>query len=1160
MIIRSLLKRHRSSPKPFDLVEWCIVNPGFANVYTHKLKSQVLPIKSLVSAVGFKDSSEPRALSSLFVPLASLNHEHKKYKLESFSELEDLVFDNTKVEELRLLLEKDTINETQATFIVRHFSNLIDIVSGYSNERYFQLICDIWQTSFRRSSGNKVAASLQTQLFNSKDKFVHILMNHGEYSFYENHVRPLYLLPAYRSLPTWADTLATTIQFTLSRKGEIQVNISSISRFLTGSSHSLKQKRLLLAIMLRKCILYSPRDHRYTYASTFFALLSSVGDDHLDLRKPEHSVYDKALRLLFTPARNTSLDMHLQNILTRVKPQSSELKANLLTTAMSSLISFSPKSVLELWKLKQSLHLPLSEDDLTLSMRALFDLKLYDAVTDLYNRHVELHHDDQISVFLKICEETKDWKGLQIKFEEMYGKGYLPYEVHYALVMNALASIGSVLEVKQLYEQLQKRQLPPSSKVFAALINAHLFSGDIESATNEFENVLEHAGELNLNSQSSSYLSTLIVKIQSKSHNLPNQMRILERCVERQKELGLELVDEEHLNVVLNLAGTLFSPKDVERIREIASDLDMSSSTILTSLMRVYTHLEQFEKAEEIAYEAHQESTVPFTNASVYKAQLRNYRQWYLSDRTRETRNFLSDRIETLIARFEGGKIRIEGADGLMSEIVKVYLMNNKLAEAENIFNRAKLAEMLSENIIVPFMKFYSKEKTYEGFSKVLDLYRQMASLKIEISTRSYVHLMEALLYLDGKSDNGLSNSFKLLESVFELNGIKLENAARSRILVEQAHDNAVNLCKMVTLYVMANQESSEESSTLLFDFVNFMRGILGENFSNQFRFTIFNLLGRLYLLQGIPELTSRLVKSGLGELQEKIKTYINDFPYSPEVLIPQALQREYRQLTGLKLRLLENNKQTDVQEYLDLYTQAAALQIKLTGQQYNELLEHITANEDQVYLFESLEMCEEHLISGNWLEAKLMRKRQFLYKVVICHYLDALGEEAVLRNFKILNAYYNVLDLKQLRQEFHDVKDPLSFLELELKEINQQVDRNSDWTVDSILSNLPEFFSPEKQITSRYKVVPHLLNRLLLAVKRHCGPDNIVAFKLMDEYPETMEYLVYHESNSLRHGVFRAMIDEVLPPRKSEDYKARCDRTYEALSHLKSLHVTYKI
>lgn len=1158
MLLRQFFSRHRKPYRNFSLVQWCITNPGHTNVYVHKSTAQILPIDSLLS--GIKSSVE---ISSFNTTLQkSINKRLQNTSLKKSAKaksVESLIFDKDAVRELWSILQSDSVNERDLELIGRHFANLLEIVNGYSSERNVDLLCEIWRTVFQHPS-KSIWGDIQRKILEKKDRFLHILMNYGRYLFYEHEVKPLYSSPEYLKLQSWTDTIANTVRFT-SIDGNLIVDTNSVSRFLVDKDHTIVQKRKLLSIVLRKCLLYSSKTQHGTSAATFFSLLSAVEEDHMNLVGTEHDVYSSGLRILFTPPKTISIEAHLQMLLHHIKATNVEQEARFLTTAMFTILSIAPKSVLEICKLKESLHLQLSHMDLTICMNGLRELKKYDAVLELYQNHPDLHNDDQIMILLQVSKETHDWKGLQCKFEEMYGKGYLPYEGHYALVMNALASLGSVLEVYQLYGQLKRRQLHPSPSVYAALINVHLFTGNVAKAEQEFEGYLEGVKNGENRAEATAYLLSLIVKVQAKSQNLTDQLLFLEKYVQKEKELGINLIDSEHLCATLNLAATVFSPFCLERVLKIASKSNKITTSFLESTVRAYTHLEQFEKAEEIAYEAHIQSDVPFTNAVIYKAQLRNYRLWYLSDRTRETRNFILDRVDALIARFKNRKIRIEGSKGLMAEIIKFQLLRNKVADARDILIQAEKADMLSENLITPLMNYYSKQKTYDGFSKVLDLYRQMASQKIPIGTKSYVYLMKALIYLDGKNDNGLENSYKLLESLFELNGIKLENPSKSRILVDHAHNSAVDLCRVVSSYVMACNEVSEKTNALLFDFVKFLRTILGENLSNELRFTIYHLLGKLYLHQGLPELSSRLVDSGLDELETKIKQYIDRYQYGADAVIPRALGYIYRQLFGLKLNLLEVDEGVLTDDYLKLYKQASLLQVQVSGVHYNALLDQLTRNHDLRCLDSCLEICEEHLITGNWIEAKIMRKQQYLYKIVICHFIRAIGEDAVTRNFKILNSYYNVLDLKKLQREFSRVKDPLRTMEAELYEVNQLVDRGSDWTVDEILANIPEFFNPERLISSAFKVAPYLLNRLTSLVKHHCGSDKDTAFKLMDKYPETMEYLLFHESNSMRRGIFRSMIDEVIPrPGRSEDFRSRRNRTNEALGHLKALHGSHDI
>lgn len=126
-----------------------------------------------------------------------------------------------------------------------------------------------------------------------------------------------------------------------------------------------------------------------------------------------------------------------------------------------------PNYVLKYWqyKVKHSRQMGLAPSrvlnykDLKYAMQSLLSMNYHKEVEELYWNFPTLHDDDQIEVLLELCAVSKDWEGLQKRFEEMYGRGNLPLTVHYAIVMNALATVGAKQEVDNLFQQLIERKL-----------------------------------------------------------------------------------------------------------------------------------------------------------------------------------------------------------------------------------------------------------------------------------------------------------------------------------------------------------------------------------------------------------------------------------------------------------------------------------------------------------------------------------------------------------------------------------------------------------------------------------------------------------------------------------------------------------------------------
>lgn len=1184
LFYRQLLNQR---PSEVDtLLAWCISNPGYKNVYIKTLQSQIFPFVQVPTLLknGLRKHmlkfSLRRSVSTLDRPVESAKNVMLLNK--RYSEIEKLISDaEIRNRYMEIIRNGSALTKNDVDMIYANFLKAIDIVSGFPTSESIDLLLNMWKFVFQIDTSNENMKELQHKFLNNRERFITILINTKNYSFYRDIVEPLYSIREFKIYKSsWSDRLANTFQFDIDDKGHVVFNKGSIILFLKNLQNPIDIKRRLLATFLKKGLLYSSsKDQTYYMIKEFINLLYEIGDDHMLFKDHDHFIYDKAFRLMAIPPKGVQFSEHLCSIKNIIDSSACEYPQsyyNFITTSMRTILRFSPDNVLNYWQFKLNLveEQGLKEsdvfhhNDLKSAMSAFCLLSMYQSVLDLYQKFPGLRNEEQIEVLLRVSEEFKDWKLLQKQFEDMYGKGQLPYVVHYSIVMNALAAIGAKDEVMQLFNQLLKRNLSPTPSIYAALINSEVFYGNIENSNRWFNEYLDRVKVDAIDPNAGPYLYSLMFKLYLKSSNLDSAMNFLEFARSEQERLNITLVDPKTLSQFINFAGTMYGLKELEILRKLGQESNLTSNEYYENLIRAYTRLDQYEKADDMVFEAHLESDVPFTNPDIYKVQLRNYRFWYRNTSSHETQAFISERIKYILEQVVNKASSVRNNHGLYTEVIKLHLARNDLSNAEALFKSAKNQKMLSEHHFTPFLDFYAKQRTFAGYSQVLELYRQMAKERVNISTKTYVHLIKALIHLDSLNHKGYENSFKLLQSVFELNGLTISptDPAPKKPQVDIL-DNSIDLCNIITSYVMATV-GYQNNVYLLVHFLNQMKERLNGKLTNEFKFSIYKELGRLYLKQGNFTLAKRLIENGLEESHNIASKFIHDYPYNDilkdEIRVPKRLQYEYRSLLALKLKCMKISFENP-ESYYKLLQASDKVNIQLSGDQYLTIINELLKLPSPDVLRTILQICEEYLVAGNWAEAKLFRKLQFLYKLTILHISRTVGVKVAQNNYDMLNRYYNILDIPQLQSTFLYIHDPLDLLKQELVAFNETHSKahskGSYWTLDRLLLNIPEFFSPEVRLSTQNKISPYFASRIWHLINRFCDGDKYKAFQLMDEFPETIDFLIYNSSARLRLHIFRKEIDQIqLPPTSDqrEDFESRRLRTLEVLNRLKSTHSSY--
>lgn len=1027
------------------------------------------------------------------------------------------------------------------------FENAIDMATGeYSYEAY-ELVLKIWGIVFLKGFPDQ---KLQRKLILSKLKVIHLMINNGEYRPYEMLIRPVYTMGHLKARASWADTVISTLQLT--REGDrLRYSRQSILTFLK-SDRSIDDKRLFISIFVRKALLYSPSQSVLpAVLRDLIGFLDQIGDGHLLFNTAEYLVYEKSLRLIFTPYDFASTMEIIESIVMEAT-ESKDSLSRFVSSLMYAVSSSDPETTVALWNYKsEKLNTNMLEyrdlEDLRNVMNAYFCLKAYDRVLKVHAENPSLQDEDQIEILLKISEQIKDWKLLQKQFEDMYGHNQLPHVTHYAIVMNALASLGVVKEVEQLYLQLLKRNLQPTSEVFTALIQANAKAGNVHKAKKWYEVFLQQVEKGNIPESKVAVLQTELVKADLVDSNPGVTLATFRSIIDAQSKSNKILVSSPLVHKMLTYLTTTYRESEFDVVFEMARKYQLINEQVYCRTVNSLTQFGRYEKAEQVAFEAHLESPVPFASASVTRAQLRNYRAWYKNTSNRDIRRFIADRVTTIIKRIDANKISPRDMEHLLVDVIKHYASLNKLKAAASYFERVKRMHALTEEHYLPFLEHSVRLDTYEGYAQILERYREMAKLKVSISARTYLYLIRALLHMDKVNHTGYENSYKLLESVFELYGMStVDNIAANNVALADLSRNAPTLLRIISEYSVATSGHSDKGMGLAVKFLNQIKEKLGPHIGPELRMAILHEMGKIYFARGDFQGARDLINNATKEINDMIDID-GGSTTSKRLLI------RYRHFVSLLLRVLRQTH-ADPPLYHKILEETLKRDIRLSGKQYAEISVEVLRTKTPAALHHVLEACEKYLVSGNWIEIKIRRKIHYIYKLFVVYLSRTLSRDTIASKYYILNRYYSAEDMDSLKNEFRHIRDPLAALAHQLEEYNA-LNPGESWTPGQLLRHLPEFFIPERRIPTTNIIIPSLASPLYNSVEAHCNGHMEPAFELYDQFPESMEYLLYFGDERTRMVGFRNEIDALVPPSKSvqmEDSLSRRQRALEALDHLR--------
>ena len=982
------------------------------------------------------------------------------------------------------------------------FADAILLASGPELQTAYEYIVAAWQAVFGAPDN-----AYKPKLMRHCDQVIHIIMNRGNYAAFSDVVAPM--LPRDR-IVSRAELAMTTFQFQTDPLRRTTHVANTCAKFFASTEHPAHVRHELLALFLRKALLYfrdtMPMDK---IIGTYVELARVIGP--LDfLRGGPARIYRKAFRLLAVapgPATETVSARYLaqlEHAFVRENACSYAEFGAALLCMMAAAATDAPHAALAIWRYKHATRQPCTAGDLGSAMAAHYALNDHEAVVDMYTEHRDLHDDAHIELLLKVAARRKDGAALQDQFEDMYGRGNLPQPVHYAKVMSALADLGAHNELALLMQQLRLRNLRPSATIYRALLQLELNRSDVAAAQQVHTDFLARVGA-EIPPEHAAKLLSLVLQLAAFLPD-PDAIQVAVDDLERRLcELGWPLFDAEAVLVLLRLAAATYSIALFERAHAAAIGLGLCTDLVWHAMITTLTQLGAYERADALAHQAHADSDVPYQNLLVLSAQLKNCRVWARDTRDRVLREQIDTDAARIVAQTDRGLVSVRDRAELLTECAKVQFRRGAPEAARVYLLHAWSVLVPAERHFVPLLRYYHKNRHHAAHSRILALYEDMVARRVSVSALTYYYVVNALLALQkGRSSSG--PAFRLMQPVLSFYGLDPAAENPRKVPVVEFSRAAVPLIRIFCDFLAEPGNSDASAMTAV---LARFHACLGPHVPVNVRRDVYAALARLYLLRGDVSTARTLIDKALAEYH----ALASALPENP----PKLFSVDYRAALDTKLLVLRVGGARSG-DYEDILHQLLQHNIEAHRGQFDAIFKQLIGTHSSWETFVLvLRCCERFLVSGNMADVRLLRLVGGVYRQFIAYHAQhSLAHELETR-FGIFSRLYGV-NVAEVQRTLLQGVDMRMALENEL----QKLPRAHQVPVETLLGHPALLFAPELRSWQRNYINPIHASQLVKLLDHYCAQDRASAYALYEQYPETFEYLLIFREERYRLVAFR--------------------------------------
>ncbi|KAI5969339.1 hypothetical protein CANMA_001659 [Candida margitis] len=1017
---------------------------------------------------------------------------------------------------------------------------------------------------------NSALLDLQKEILGQREKLLSLILHTGRFDIFEKFILPSMEKFVPHHGYTFLDKVTMTLELQKTPIGLVEFNAQKLMSELTDEATPTSEKRdFVIALVVNSLAAGDNYESRMRAIESFVKYAKVVEDDEwLTVEGP--SEYDTLYQMIGIPSSEDKFDYYFQDIIKIVeKYHGVSVSYDFLTHLMRTLSERAPFVTYRLFEFKSAQwrqrNLPrrdiLNHLDLAYAMKACLKLD-ENKVYEIYLQNEDLHDDEsQEAIFLDLCVQHKDWKSLQDRFENMYGKGNLPDTIHYGITMQALEFLEADSELERLYEQILDRKLIMNAAIFIARMKAKIRQKNQKDLIAIFENYVSLVTQEKARKDGVAQAFPYSLQLMLLDGAYELVLETLETHLQKEKTLELRIVSGEALGIVARHFSRNCAVKDLDRLAELARKFHKHDSVFTSSLIAAYTRLGQYSKADEIAYYAHSQSSPPFSDLQVYASQLKNYLLWRRGHISRKTKLYndikinyivtLSLQTELSIFQSHTGGIDLLNAvmDCLRQDAID-YSQANSLRQLKgrpiktiNSLLKSQIAHRmrLDETLYLPLLKQNLVYQNYKPLN-VMKLFNEMNQKRILVSAESYKYVMKAMRSLDKRYDRSYKNSTEMLKQMLQLYGFDGEKPKSNPRL--DFKKDSVLICDILIKYV--ESVGLKKGSDLFSRFVMFCETSFDGKLPLDLRAKIDRFLAICY---------KRVNSTEYGMfLEQKFEVYRSMFltciqETGRDVCVAPILNETLADFTIQRMEyLIQVNEfgidhQKEIIDVLEMGVQPNVFD-------YNYLLSYFLKQAPTVHFVNIMQIIEDYLIMGNLSQLELYKQKKLCYKICMVHLCDVYDEQAVAENFKILSDYFGIKSLDKDRAHLKE----LNYLRSSSGRLfNINLDPYGSRSMNQF--NFIDYFNPARDVSNEPRLFNETSRLLMRVVSEYCNNIRQNEVSFAQQYPKIFAYINSDLSYYPNLSAFNGKVDYL---NSSQDTRLR--RTKDVLRELLFNHNKAKI
>ncbi|KAI5966775.1 uncharacterized protein KGF55_000184 [Candida pseudojiufengensis] len=1080
------------------------------------------------------------------------------YLDHKFDKANRLIFDEKfQNQYLTFLKNQDQFTRNEIDDLANDFHHVVQ--ASFEFKQGFRLI-NAFITIINSKEPNRSIEELKALLLQG-DLLSKFVLHGGFYDFYELNIAPELEKNGTRS---FLDQTISILKLQKKSNGELSFDSEGILDYL--ESCSKRDGRKLINIFV---------SNRYNMSITYDAKLKTIRDflnyakvvEGQDWMLNENiTAYDELLKIIGLPPKEVSkVDQFLQDLI-QISEQIYEDNTSyyLITQIMRNMITKSPYLTYIMFQFKSSeiRHRNLKRSkvlnklDLAYVMEACLKFdenKIY----ELYMQNRDLHDDEtQESVFLQLCVKHKDWKSLQSRFENMYGKGNLPDTIHYGITMQALEFLGADSELERLYEQILERDLKMNSVIFIARMKAKIRQNDQDQIFNLMQEYIYLAINDKAYSDDVKFVFPFVLQLYIQEQDFTSVLDLLRVYMEKERELNLEIVSPEVFSNMSNLFAENCALANLEELYVLSTEFNKQDSNFLAKMVQSYTKLGQYSKADRFAFDGHSKSYLPFSDLQLYAAQFENYMKWGESKPGIETQRYIDIKSEfiadsTLKTHFSIFQAQV-GSIKLLSNIMNYLQIKAKKESKANAIPYVKGREIKTFYNLVRSMKHYhirtnedlylpilKANLIYENFKplNVMKIFHEMNQNRILLTAKSYKYFIKAMSFLDQKYDSRLKNTSDMLRQMLDTYGFYGDNNKANPQL--NFKNDSLPIADIVIKYV--ETVGLRQGNALFNKFIYFCENVFDGKLPLPLKMKIDRLLRQSYKQVNKYEY-DMFLDQNLTTYASVLDSYLTQKPETFDIIIPPILNDTLADIAMQKMKRYLETKSFDNRnqaKILDILVKG----VKLKIEDYNYLISKFLMNP-----YDNLEtiliLIERDLIKGNLSQIELYKEKKLCYKICLVYLGNNYGDDTVEENYKILSDYYGVKSIAVERENLKN-NNITNFLRSSSGRLfNIKLDSYDSRTMNQF--NFIEYFNPARELTSDIKLFNSTSRQLMQVLKHQIKTKNWTMETLRANYPKIMRYYTTDFNYYKNLTIFNGKIDYL-----NSSQNSRLRRTKDVLKEL---------